>query len=54
MVEFKSQYSQGSTILTMQVSSDSTLPEIIEDFERFLRATGYIFAGHLDIVEDEE
>jgi hypothetical protein len=28
------------------------LPQILNEFEMFLRGSGYVFEGHLDIVED--
>lgn len=31
-----------------------SLPDMVENFELFLRACGFIFDGHLDIVEDED
>lgn len=30
-----------------------TLPELLEDFENFLKGVGYQFDGHLDIVQEE-
>ena len=30
-----------------------TLPEIVANFEDFLRGCGFIIDGHLDFVEDE-
>lgn len=38
----------------VQIESDSiTLPDLLEDFEEFLRGAGFHFDGHLDIVNDE-
>ena len=31
-----------------------TLPEVVDAFERFLKACGFYFNGKLDIVEDED
>ena len=31
-----------------------TLPDIVANFEDFLRGCGFIIDGHLDFVEDEE
>lgn len=39
--------------LNMSFSGDCTLSEVLENFENFLRGTGYYFDGHLDFVEDE-
>jgi hypothetical protein len=33
--------------------NDATLSEILEKFENFLRASGYVFKGSLDILEDD-
>jgi hypothetical protein len=30
-----------------------TLPEVLEEIERFLRGCGYHFEGQLDIIKDE-
>lgn len=30
------------------------LPDILEDFEAFLRGCGFVFSGHLEIVAEEE
>ncbi len=30
-----------------------TLPDVIEEFEYFLKSIGYVFTGKLDIVEDD-
>ena len=36
------------------VSSNSmTYPELLEVFEEFLRGCGYVFDGHVEIVEEE-
>ena len=32
-------------------TNEETLPEILADFERFLRGAGFVFDGQLDIVE---
>lgn len=36
------------------VTSDAeTLEDILTDFEDFLRGCGYVFDGHLDIIEED-
>lgn len=40
--------------IEITIGADSTLSEVIEKFESFLKASGYIFNGTLDIVEDEQ
>lgn len=32
---------------------ETSLPEMLEAFECYLKACGYSFDGHVDIVEDE-
>jgi len=39
--------------ITIEVDTPDLL-KIIEEFEVFLKACGFHFDGHLDIVEDEE
>jgi hypothetical protein len=34
-------------------SGESTLSEALEQYEKFLRAVGYCFDGHLDLVDDD-
>ena len=41
------------TNITFGMDKDSQLSYVIEEFESFLRAIGFYFDGHLDIVEDE-
>ncbi len=37
----------------VQIESDAeTLSEILEAFEYFLKGSGFVFEGHLDIVND--
>jgi hypothetical protein len=38
----------------LQIPNDSTLDEICETFERFLRACSFCFNGKVQIIEDEE
>jgi hypothetical protein len=33
--------------------NDVSMEEMLEILERMLQATGYVFSGHLDIVDDE-
>lgn len=39
--------------IEMTMNGQATLMEMIEMFENFLRASGYHFEGHIDIVESE-
>jgi hypothetical protein len=53
MIKFESQYNDASCKVQMDLSSDATLSEVLEAFESFLKATGYVFSGQIDIVENE-
>lgn len=43
--------SYPAVVFTLQ--DEASLHSMIEAFEAFLRATGYDFAGHLDIIEGD-
>lgn len=38
----------------VMVTEAITLPEVVDTFERFLKACGYSFEGKLDLVEIEK
>jgi len=40
--------------VTVKIEPHSNLIDVLESFERFLRACGYYFDGRLDIVEEEK
>ena len=40
--------------VAFRVNQDANLDEVIEAVERYLRACGYSFDGHLEIVEDNQ
>lgn len=42
-----------STINFLINANDLSLDEILGDFEAFLKAIGYSFDGHLDIIEED-
>jgi hypothetical protein len=52
MIKFESQYEEGMPKVTVELHSDSTLVQVLEAFEDFLKATGYEFTGSVDILED--
>ena len=52
MIKFTSQYDEHATKVEMTLPADSTLGEVLEVFEAFLKASGYAFNGIVDIVED--
>jgi hypothetical protein len=35
------------------INGEQTWPELVERFEEFLKGVGYIYDGHLEMVEDE-
>ena len=40
-------------VINLQFRQDH-LYEVIANFEEFLRGAGFVFEGHLDIVQDED
>lgn len=39
---------------TIEVTTDAiVLTDILESFEKFLRGSGFVFDGHIDIVEED-
>lgn len=53
MITFEYQYDANSPKVRIDLHSDASLPDVIEQFERFLLAAGYSFEGNLDFVEEE-
>lgn len=51
-MEFKYRFDEQSPVITVSLSSEATLTEVVEIFERFLKAVGYCFDGNLEIVEE--
>ena len=52
-MKFIYQFDKNSTKITAELPPDSSLPEVLEAFESFLKACGYCFTGEIDIVEEE-
>lgn len=46
-------YSSPPATITMEVTGDLSLSEVVEKFQDFLRGAGYVFDGHLELVDDE-
>ena len=40
--------------VTFEISGDASLNNMLEEFQRYLNACGYVFNGNIDIVETEE
>lgn len=45
-----SENNRGSTVIVK--SNEVVLTDLLEDFEDFLRGCGFVFDGHLEIVEE--
>lgn len=41
------------TNVQMSISSEASLPDMLNFFTDFLRASGYVFEGELEIVDEE-
>lgn len=54
MLKFEYQFDDGSAKVVFEMSPESSLPEVVEQFELFLKAAGYSFDGSLDFIEEEQ
>jgi len=54
MLRFEYQFDENYPKVLVEMSSESNLSDIVQQFEGFLKAAGYSFAGHLDFIDDEE
>jgi len=54
MMIFEYQFEEHEPKVRVELSPQSALPEVLEQFEAFLRAAGYSFDGYVDIIEAEE
>lgn len=52
-MKFTYQFDASAPLVEFTLPSDTSLPEAVAEFEKFLLAAGYCFEGHFDIVEDE-
>jgi hypothetical protein len=41
------------TDVLLQIDNQASIDDMVEMFEEFLLASGYIFRGHFELVEDE-
>lgn len=53
MMKFEYQFDDKSPRVSIELSPESSLGDVIEAFESFLKAAGYSFDGQLDFVEEE-
>lgn len=51
-MEFFYQYDEYTGSVTMTLSPGTPLPQVLEAFEKFLLASGYVFDGIVDIVDE--
>ncbi len=54
VMEFFYQFSDRHPAVSIRLSPETALPEVLESFEQFLRGAGYHFNGDIEIVENEE
>ena len=40
--------------MEMNLDMDASLPEVLEEFTRFLRAVGYQVDGELELIDEKE
>jgi hypothetical protein len=52
-MKFEYQFEKHAPKITMELSPQEGLSEVVQEFEYFLKACGYHFDGHLDLVDDE-
>lgn len=53
MMKFEYQFDENSPKVTVELSAESDLPTVLEQFEGFLKAAGYPVEGTLDFIEEE-
>lgn len=53
MIKFEYQFDKRSPKIVTRMSPESTLSEVVEQFELFLKAAGYSFDRKLDFTEEE-
>lgn len=46
--------SMDSVTATIEIEQEATLLELIESFESFLKASGFVFDGKLDLTADDD
>lgn len=52
-MEFFYQFEETAPKIVMTISPQSSLDEVFESFEQFLKGCGYSFEGNIEIVNDE-
>ena len=54
MIKFEYEFDDDSPRIEMTLQPTSTLPQVLQSFEAFLRASGYVFNGMVDIIDDND
>jgi hypothetical protein len=54
VMKFEYQFDENSAKVTVELSPESDLTTVLEQFEAFLKASGYAFDGLLDFVAEED
>jgi hypothetical protein len=54
MIEFFYQFGDRHPAVSIRMSPDTALPELLQAFGEFLRGAGYHFNGDIEIVENGE
>ena len=57
MIRFKAEYNypdQPLCNVELSTNPDISLPDLLQQFEQFLKACGYEFKGHVNILNEEE
>jgi hypothetical protein len=49
MLKFENQYDKNFPKITIELSSDSSLSEVLQAFQTFLKGCGYVFDGEIII-----
>ena len=52
-IQFIKTSAEDQSSVAFEMSGDSTYDQVIETFECFLRGCGYVFDGHIEMIEDE-
>lgn len=52
-MKFTYQFDQDAVKIEVSLPPEAVLPEVLEAFEKFLVASGYVFDGTLDFVQEE-
>ena len=54
MIRFSYQFDDRTPLVEVTLSPDSTVGEVLEAFQSFLIASGYVINGEIDVVNAED